>query len=560
MYIYRSTILILLLFFASCSGQESKHYDLIIKNGTVIDGTGAPRMKTAVAVSGDTIAAVGDLRAATADTIIDARGLIVAPGFINMLSWANYSLLNDGRSMSNIKQGVTLEIFGEGSSMGPVRPELAKKEDMNWQTLGEYLEYLTDKGVSPNVASFVGATTIRVYELGTANRAPTPEELDRMQDLVRQAMREGALGVGTSLIYAPAFFANTDELIALAEAAAEYDGMYISHLRSEGDHFLQAVDEFFTIATEANIDAEIYHLKAAGRDNWHKLDVVLSRIDSLRSLGHNITTNMYTYPAASTGLDATVPPWVQEGTTEDFHERLQDPNIRRRVLDEMNSSNTEWENFLQLAGSAENILLLEFKNESLQKYTGKTLAEVAEDRNAPPAETILDLLQENGGDIPSVFFVMSEENIRKKIQAPYMSFGSDARSVAAEGSVIESSTHPRTYGTFARLLGKYVREDSVLTLEEAVYRLTGLPAANLKLKRRGRLAEGYKADIVLFDAARIIDKATYRQPHQYAEGMVHVFVNGVQVLKHGQHTGALPGQVVRGPGYKKGYEQISMSN
>lgn len=547
--LYLAGFVCICLIVTACTGTGPGSYDIIIRNGAVYDGTGKPPVVTDIGIRADTIADVGKLDTATAAVIIDAEGLAVAPGFINMLSWANYSLLNDGRSMSNIKQGVTLEIFGEGSSMGPIPPDAAERENTEWQTLGQYLDHLAEKGISTNVASFVGATTVRVHELGNANRAPAPEELSRMQDLVRQAMREGALGVGSSLIYPPAFFAKTDELVALAKAAAEYNGMYISHLRSEGDNFLEAVDEFITIATEAGIDAEIYHLKAAGEHNWHKLDIVLSRIDSLRSRGHNISANMYTYPAASTGIDAAVPPRAQEGGRKAFLKRLEDPETREQILEEMRRTDTGWENFLQLAGSPDNIILLEFRADSLQRYTGMTLAEIAGERGTPPEETILDLLQANGGDISSVFFVMSEENIRKKIRLPYMSFGSDARSVAAEGSVLKSSTHPRTYGTFARLLGKYVREEGLLSLEEAIYRLTGLPAANLKLKQRGRLATGYKADVVVFDPSTIKDNATYREPHQYAEGVHHVLVNGVQVLDDGEHTGEMPGEVVRGPGY-----------
>lgn len=534
---------------SSCNQSPSQDYDVIIRNGTVFDGTGDSAINADVGIRSDTIATIGDLSSASASDIIDAEGMAVAPGFINMLSWANYSLLNDGRSMSDIKQGVTLEIFGEGSSMGPLNDEM--HDDQEWRTLGGFLEHLTDEGVSPNVASFVGATTVRINVLGNENRAPSEEELDEMQQLVREAMEEGALGVGSSLIYAPAWFANTDELIALSEAAAEYDGMYISHIRSEGDNLLQATDEFFEIATEAGIDAQIYHLKAAGEHNWDKLDTVLNKIDSLRALDHNVAANMYTYTAASTGIDATTPPWAQEGSTEDFIDRLRNPEIRRKVEDEMASAETDWENYYQLAGSPENILLLEFDVDSLKKLNGMTLAEISEQRGTDPIPTILDLLIENGGDIGSVFFVMSEENVKKKIEQPYMSFGSDARSVAAEGEVLESSTHPRTYGSFARLLGKYVREEGVIPINEAIYRLTGLPATNLKIDKRGYLKEGYFADVVVFDPDSIRDNATYENPHQYSEGVHHVFVNGQQVLDNGEHTGAMPGQVVRGPGYQE---------
>lgn len=538
------TVIISAFLSPSCSYD----YDIIIQNGTIYDGTGQPAVTADIGIRADTIAAVGKLDSARGATMINAGGMAVAPGFINMLSWANYPLLADGRSMSDIKQGVTLEIFGEGTSMGPLNE--ARQEDSKWTTLGEFLDYLVDKGVTPNVASFVGATTVRIHVLGREDRAPAPAGLQKMQDLVRQAMQEGALGVGSSLIYAPAWFASTGELIALAKAAAEYDGMYISHIRSEGDHLLEAADEFFTIATRAGIDAQIYHLKAAGKDNWDKLPVILNKIDSLRAAGYNISANMYTYPAASTGLDATLPPWVQEGSTQEFIDRLKDPGIRSRVLQEMRSTQTAWENFYQLAGSPENILLVEFDEDSLKHLNGQTLAEISRMRNTDPVQTIVELLIKNGGDIGSVFFLMSEENVRAKIKVPYMSFGSDARSVAAEGEVLESSTHPRTYGTFARLLGKYVREENIISLEEAIYRLTGLPAENLKLKKRGRLEPGYYADIVIFDPDSIADKATFREPHQYAVGVRDVFVNGVQVLRNGEHTGAMPGRVVRGPGYR----------
>lgn len=547
-------LLLLLLFFgilagSGCEEPEPLEYDIIIENGTVYDGSGESAREIDIGITGNRIDTLAVLGEAVADTTIDAEGLAVAPGFINMLSWAAWPLLQDGRSMSNIKQGVTLEIFGEGTSLGPINEEAREESDTDWATFGEGMEHLESQGVSPNIASFVGATTIRRHRLGGANRAPTDEELETMQELVRQSMREGALGVGSSLIYAPAFFADTDELIALSEAAAEYNGMYISHLRSEGNNFLEAVDEFITIATEAGIDAEIYHLKAAGEQNWPKLDTVIARIDSLRGAGHRISTNMYTYTAASTGLDATVPPWVQEGRTEEFLERLQDEETRERVIEDMNGPSRDWENFLQLAGDPENIVLLEFGPDSLSRFTGKTLGDVAEEWESSPAETVLDLLIANGGDIGSVFFLMSEENVRKKIRLPYMAFGSDARSVAAEGSTLNSSTHPRTYGTFARLLGKYVRDEQVISLEEAIHRLTWMPAQRIKIRDRGMLAPNFFADIVIFNPDEIRDTATYTEPHQYAEGVVHVFVNGVQVLNEGEHTGATPGRFLRGPGY-----------
>ena len=524
-------------------------YDIIIRNGLIYDGTGSAAQHLDIGIIGEKIDTLGDLSSSKAKTEIDATGMAVAPGFINMLSWAGYPLLKDGRSMSGIKQGVTLEIFGEGSSFGPINPEVQKTRDTPWLSFGEGMVHLENSGISPNVASFVGATTIRTHQLGGANRAPSKQELQNMEDLVRESMEEGALGVGSSLIYAPAFYAKTDELIALAKAAGEYDGMYTSHIRSEGDNFLEAFDEFLTISVEAGVDAEIYHLKAAGERNWNKLDKVIHKIDSLRAQGHHISTNMYTYTAASTGLDATMPPWVQEGSTKEFLARLQQPEIREKVLEEMNSSTNDWENFLQLAGNPENILLLEFTPDSLKKYVGKNLGEIAAERHSTPAETILDLMVANGGDIGSVYFLRSEGNVRKEIRLPYMAFGSDARSIAAEGENLESSTHPRTYGNFARLLGKYVREEHIIPLEEAIYRLTWMPAQRIKIKERGKLAPGFFADIVIFDPKTINDKATFTEPHQYAVGMKDVFVNGTQVLKDGTHTGAMPGKFVRGPGY-----------
>ncbi len=550
MFIKRLSPLLLFLLVTACANHE---FDTIIQNGNIYDGSGKSSFTADIGMNADTITAIGNLDAYDASLTINAEGLAVAPGFINMLSWANYTLLDDGRSMSDIKQGVTLEIFGEGSSMGPLNETMKERREAPWTTLGEFLEYLTEKGVSPNVASFVGATTIRQHVIGSDNVTPTTEQLAKMQQLVREAMEEGALGVGSSLIYAPAFFATTDELIALSKAAAEYDGTYISHIRSEGNNLLAATDEFFTIATEADIDAQIYHLKAAGEQNWNKLPLILAKIDSLRTLGHNISANMYTYEAASTGLDATLPPTLQEGSTQDFINRLKNPETRRLVVQEVKKPETEWENFYHLAGSPENILLLEFDADSLKHLTAKTLAEVSEMRGTDPVETIIDLIIENGGDIGSVFFVMSEENVQAKIQVPYMTFGSDARSVAAEGAVLESSTHPRTYGTFARLLGKYVRDQNIIPLSEAIHRLTGLPAENLKLKKRGYLKEGYYGDIVVFDPHTIADKATFEQPHQYAVGVNHVFVNGTHFLKDGEHTGAMPGKVVRGPGWNQGF-------
>ncbi|MEM8894258.1 MAG: D-aminoacylase [Bacteroidota bacterium] len=550
-------LLILTLLLVSCS--EPQPFDVIIKNGTVYDGTGQPGIKTDVGINADTVAFIGDLSSATAKKSIDASGLVVAPGFINMLSWAIESLIEDGRSMGDIKQGVTLEVFGEGWSMGPLSESMRKdqkedqgeiKYDVKWTTLGEYLEYLEQKGVTPNVASFVGATTLRIHQVGRQDRPPTDAELDSMRILVRQAMEEGAMGIGSSLIYAPAFYASTEELIALCEAAAEYSGTYISHMRSEGNRLLESVDELLRISNESGIDAEIYHLKAAGSENWGKMDQVIAKVDSARAAGLNIRANMYTYTAGATGLNAAMPPWVQAGGYAAWANRLADPAIRARLKEEISTPSDEWENLNLGAGSPDNIVLVGFKNDSLRFLTGKTLTEAAEILGKDPIETMMDLVNADGSRVGTVYFMMTEENIKKKIQIPWMSFGSDAGSLATEGVFIKTSTHPRAYGNFARLLGKYVRDEQVIPMEEAIYKLTLLPATNLKIKRRGKLASGYFADLAIFDPAKIQDKATFPEPHQYSEGMVHVFVNGEQVLENGEHTGALPGRVVRGPGYR----------
>jgi N-acyl-D-amino-acid deacylase len=524
----------------------------------IYDGRGSAPFTGDVAVLGDSVAAVGPAVGGTGRTEIDARGLAVAPGFINMLSWATESLLEDGRGQSDIRQGVTLEVFGEGWSMGPLTDSMKKemvalqgdiKFDVTWTTLAEYLDHLVARGISPNVASFIGATTVRIHELGYEDRPPSPEELARMRALVRTAMEEGALGVGSSLIYAPAFYARTDELVALARAAAEYDGMYISHMRSEANRLLEAVDEVITIAREAGIRAEIYHLKAAGEPNWPKMDRVIAKVNEARASGLAITADMYTYRAGATGLDAAMPPWVQEGGYLKWAGRLRDPKIRARVKREMNTPTDAWENFFLFAGP-ERMLLVGFKADSLKQYTGKSLAEVARLRGTPPEETAMDLVVLDGSRVATVYFLMSEPNIRKQIPLPWVSFGSDAEAAAPEGVFLKSNPHPRAYGNFARLLGAYVRQEKLIPLEEAIRRLTTLPAANLKLRRRGTLAPGYFADVVAFDPAKVADHATFERPHQYATGMVHVFVNGVQVLQGGEHTGAKPGRVVRGPGWK----------
>jgi len=547
----------LMLLLGSCSSRVE--YDVVIRGGTIYDGSGSPPFVGDLAIRGDTIAAIGSLGNARGRVEIDAAGLAIAPGFINMLSWATESLIADGRSQSDIRQGVTLEVFGEGWSMGPLNEAMKRemlerqgdiKYEIPWTTLGEYLEYLVQRGVSTNVASFVGATTVRIHVLGYENRPPTPEEMERMRQLVRQAMEEGALGVGSSLIYAPGFYASTEELIELCTVAAEYGGMYISHIRSEGNRLLEAIDELIRIAREAKIPAEIYHLKAAGRANWPKLDEAIRRIEAARAQGLRITANMYPYTAGATGLNAAMPPWVQEGGHRAWIERLKNPAIRERVKREMRTPTDRWENLYLMAGSPENVLLVGFKNEALKSLIGKTLADVARVRGRSPEDTIIDLVIEDDSRVGAVYFLMSEENVRKQIALPWMSFGSDAESLAPEGVFLKSNPHPRAYGTFARVLGRYVREEKVIPLEEAIRRMTSLPAENLKLDRRGRLKVGYFADVVIFDPAKIQDHATYERPHQYATGVIHVFVNGVQVLKDGEHTGATPGRVVRGPGYK----------
>ena len=559
----RRFALALIVMLSGCQPAENIHFDVIIRGGTIYDGSGGDPMVADIAIAQDTIAFIGDLSAAGATTDIDAAGKAVSPGFINMLSWAPTSLIEDGRSQSDIRQGVTLEVFGEGVSMGPLNEQMKKEEvedqgdikyDVAWTTLGEYLDYITERGVSPNVASFVGATTVRIHELGYEDRPPTDAELERMRDLVRQAMEEGALGVGSSLIYAPAFYAGTEELIELSKVAAEYDGMYISHMRSEGNQLLEAVEELITIAREAGIRAQIYHLKAAGQANWGKLDQVFEMVETARAGGLEITADMYTYTAGATGLDAAMPPWVQEGGYDAWAERLRDPAMRSRVMREMTTPTDEWENLYLAAGSADKIILVGFKNEELKSLTGKTLAEVAAMRGTSPEETAIDLVIEDGSRVSTVYFIMSEENVKKKIARPWVSFDSDAGSMAPEGVFLKSNPHPRAYGNFARLLGKYVREEQVITLQEAIRRLTSLPAENLNINKRGRLEVGYFADITVFDADEIIDHATFEDPHQYATGMEHVFVNGEQVLKNGEHTGALPGRVVRGPGWV-GYGQ-----
>lgn len=532
--------------------------DLLIRNGVIYDGSGGAPVRGDVAVRDGRVVATGTLSGYTAAREVNANGLAVAPGFINTLSWSVESLIYDGRGMSEIKQGVTLEIFGEGNSMGPVndrvREEMIKTQgdihyDVTWKTLGEYLDFLVKKGVSPNVASFVGATTVRENVVGFDDVAPTPTQLKQMQDLVRQAMREGALGVGSSLIYAPASYAKTDELIALCKAAGESGGGYISHMRSEGDRFLEALDELIQISREAKVHAQAYHLKAAGQKNWPKMQQAIAKIEAARKQGLPITADMYAYTAGATGLDAAMPTWVQQGGIDGWVAQLKKPDVRKKVIAEMRDPNAKFESLLLAAGSPDRVLLIGFKTDKLKPLTGKTLGEVAKMRGVSPEDAAIDLVIEDHTRVGAAYFLMSEENVKLGLSQPWVNIGSDAEASAPEGPFLLSNPHPRAYGTFARFLGRYVRDQKVATLQDAIRRLTRQPAESFKLKDRGCLNKGCFADVVVFDPAKINDLATFDKPHQYAVGMVHVFVNGTQVLRDGEHTGAKPGQVVRGPGW-----------
>ena len=532
-------------------------FDVIIKNGAVYDGSGGEAQHVDLAIRGDRIAGVGDYKNAKAKTVIDARGLAVAPGFINMLSWSTESLIQDGRSQSEIREGVTTEIMGEGESMGPLNEELKKrmlreqsdiKFDIKWNTLAEYLQYLEKRGISCNVASFIGAATIRENVIGFEDKVPTAEQLDQMRELVRKEMEAGALGIGTALIYPPAFYSKTDELIELCKVAAKYRGKYISHMRSEGNQLLEAFDELLRISREAGIPAEVYHIKAAGEKNWGKIDNLLSRIEAAQKEGLNVRANMYTYTAAGTGLDACLPPWTEEGGYPALFKRLRDPATREKIAAEVKIDSDKWENLYIGAGSPDNILLVAFKSEKLKPLTGKTLATVAKMRGKDPITTIMDLIAEDESRIGTIYLVMSEENVKKEIAKPWISFCSDEASQAPEGVFLKSNPHPRAYGSFVRVLGKYVRDEKVIALPEAIRRLSAFPATNLGLDHRGMLKEGMFADVVAFDPATITDHATFEKPHQYATGVKHVFVNGVQVIKDGEHTGAKPGRALWGPG------------
>lgn len=549
-------LFIVCIFFISCS---TKKYDSIIRNGLVYDGNGGEPIKADIAIQNDTIAFIGDLSNASAKNEIDAKGLAVAPGFINMMGHSEESLFQDGRGQSDIRQGVTTEIFGE-LSFGPLNARMKKemqegqadiKYNVSWNTLGEYMQVLEKKGIAPNIASFVGSGAVRQYVIGEANVAPTPAQLDSMKLLVDQAMQEGALGLTNALIYPVDFFAKTDELIALAKVASKYGGTYSSHMRSEGNKLLEAVEELILISKEANIPAEIFHLKAAGKDNWSKMDSVIRRVERARKEGLDITSDMYTYLAGATGLTSVFPPTLQDGGFGKLRERLQDPKIRAEMKVAMNSNAQGWENLYYGAGGAEHVLLLGFKQDSLKKFTGKTLAEAAKIRGKSPEETAMDLIVQDSTRVGVAYFLMSEENVKKQVALPWVSFGSDEGSYTNEGVFLKSNAHPRAYGNFARVVGHYVRDEKVLSLQAAIQKLANLPAKHLKLEKRGELKAGYFADIVIFDPAKVKDNATFEKPHQYADGMVDVFVNGIAVFKNGEPTGLPAGRFVKGPGYKK---------
>lgn len=532
-------------------------YDVLIRGGTIYDGSGGAPFVGDIGIKDDKIAYVGPGAPGTAASVVDATGEAVSPGFINMLSWANEDLIADGRGMSGTYQGVTLEVFGEGDSMGPLTPEMKRLEvkrqtdikyPIRWTTLGQYLNWLTNKGITPNVTSFIGATTARVHELGEKDVDPTPAQLDRMRALVRQAMKEGAVGVGSSLIYAPATYAETPELAALASEAAKCGGMYISHMRDEGPKLLEAIDELVTISRQSGAPAEIYHFKQAGKSNWGKIDSAIAKVDEARASGLRITANMYTYAASSTGFDAAFPTWMQDGGLEAWIKRLKDPTLREQAIAEMDGPKGT-ENAKLVVDEPDKVLLVGFKTARLKPLTGKTLAEVARMRGKSSAETAAELIVEDGTRIQVVYFSMNPDNVKREVALPWMSFGSDAGSQAPEGVFLKSSTHPRAYGNVARLLGHFVRDEKATTLESAIHRLSWLPATNLRIRGRGALRQGYYADVVVFDPATIRDNATFEKPQQLASGVRDVFVNGVQVLKDGKHTGAKPGRFVHGPGW-----------
>lgn len=534
-------------------------FDTILRGGTIYDGSGGTPFTGDVAIKGDRIVAIARHVPGRGRREIDAAGLAVAPGFVNMLSWANESLIADGRGESDISQGVTLEVMGEGDSMGPWNDEMKRREaerqsdikyPIRWTTLGQYLGYMERKGVSPNVASFVGATTVRVHELGEGDVQPDPAQLARMRALVREAMNEGAMGVGSSLIYAPATFAKTPELVALTTEAARCGGMYISHMRNEGPTLIEAIDELVEISRRSGAPAEIYHFKQSGRANWNKFPAAVARVEAARAKGLRITADMYLYTAGATGLDAAIPTWAQAGGLESWIARMKQPEVRARLLAEMRANQSS--EFADLVvHQPDKVLMLAFKNPALKPLTGKTLAEIARIRGKSPDETAIDLVIEDGSRVGVAYFIIDEANVRRAAQLPWMSFGSDESAQAPEGVFLLSSAHPRAYGNFARLLGHYARDEKLIPLQEAVRRLAALPAQNLGIKDRGMLRPGYFADIAVFHPAAIRDNATFERPQQLATGMKEVFVNGVEVLRDGAHTGATPGRFVKGPGWNK---------
>jgi len=533
--------------------------DLVLRGGTIVDGSGDPPFEADLAIAGDRITAIGPDLDASASTELDVRGLAVAPGFINILSWAAETLLEDGRSQGNIRQGVTTEVFGEGESMGPLSPEYREwlvgqqgdvRYDVTWTTLAEFLDTLVTTGISPNVGSFVGATTVRAHELGWSDAPATPDQLAAMADLVRAAMADGALGLGSSLLYMPACFADTAELIALAREAGRVDGLYISHIRNESDRLVEAIDELLTIAVESQVRAEVYHLKAAGRPFWPRIEDAIARLESARAAGVPVTADMYPYAAGGTGLDATMPPWVQVGGQDAWVARLRDPAIRERLAREMRGSVEGWENELVNSGGPEAVMVVGFRTPAMQPLVGRTIASIAAERGTSPEETIMDLVIEDGSRVSSVYFSQSDDVVRRVAGLPWVSIGSDEGSYAPEGVFLNSQPHPRAYGSFARFVGPFVRDAVVPSLAEAVRRVTALPADTLRLRDRGRLVPGLAADVVVFDPATLQDHATYEQPHQYAVGVEHVIVNGVMTLLAGEHTGATAGRVMRGPGWR----------
>jgi N-acyl-D-amino-acid deacylase len=539
---------------APASAASQTLHDVVIRNGIVYDGSGAKPYRGEVAIDGDRIAYVGKVRGHKGKTVIDARGRAIAPGFINMLAHPEESLMVDGRALSDLKQGVTLEVMGE-DSMGPLNPTMQRlmaerqgdlKYPVSWTTLGQYLALLEQKGIAPNVASFVGAGTVRNHVLGEGDVQPSAAQLDSMRALVRQSMEEGALGVTTALIYSPNTYARTPELVALAQESAKCGGIYTAHMRSEGDRIEAAIDETIAIARASGAPAEIYHLKLAGRDNWGKLDKVIGMIERARADGVRITADMYTYTAGATGLDAAMPPWVQDGGLEAWIARLRDPALRARVIAEMrNPHPADWEN-LYAASGPENTVLLTFKNPKLKDLIGKSVAQVARERGVSPEDAAIDLVIEDGTRVGIAYFLMSEENLRRQVALPWMSFDSDEAGYAPEGVFLKSGAHPRAYGSFARVFAQYVRKDHALSVEQAVRKLTSLPADTLSLPDRGRLKAGAFADLVVFDPATIQDHATFAKPHQLATGVQHVLVNGKLALRDGEPTGASTGRFVRG--------------